>query len=349
MLFEILACEPLHPRTDTLASTLSHPSGAPGAYAKLDVAPELEAACLAALAAHPADRPTARELAEKLQRYLDGDRDLGRRRALAAEELERANAALVTDDRATAMASAGRALALDPESRSAARIVTSLLLEPPRELPAELVRHLDDVDQVFERKQWRIASLAFVAFMPFFPLMVWQGIINWLTFSLMIGFVVLQIIHAELNHRRIRPYVIPISLALNFGICVLFARMLGPFMIVPSIITVLALSWMSYPTTLARPWPPVISLLAAIVVPLVLEAAGVLSSTWRVDGDTIATTSAVLSSDGPLTTVLLISGTLGTAIVAFVIARSLALSRRDALRKVEIQAWHLRKLLPAER
>ena len=49
-----------------------------------------------------------------MQAYLDGDRDLERRRALANEQLAPQDA-LAADDRATAMRRAGRALALDPE------------------------------------------------------------------------------------------------------------------------------------------------------------------------------------------------------------------------------------------
>ena len=81
--------------------------------------------CVEALADDPATRPTARELAERVQRYLDGDRDLERRRELAAEQLASARAALARrTTRADRDARAGRALALDPDSRDAAELVT---------------------------------------------------------------------------------------------------------------------------------------------------------------------------------------------------------------------------------
>ncbi|HEY0992500.1 MAG TPA: serine/threonine-protein kinase, partial [Kofleriaceae bacterium] len=77
VLFEILTCEPLHPRgTGGAANAIAHPPAAPSARRPdLAIAPELDAACIAALAEDPADRPSARELAQRIQDYLDGDRD----------------------------------------------------------------------------------------------------------------------------------------------------------------------------------------------------------------------------------------------------------------------------------
>ena len=63
ILFEILAHEPLHPREGALVRTLEPHDGSPARRRpKQDIAPELDAACVAALAALPDERPTAREL-----------------------------------------------------------------------------------------------------------------------------------------------------------------------------------------------------------------------------------------------------------------------------------------------
>jgi hypothetical protein len=92
----------------------------------------------AALAEDPTRRPTAHELADRVQAFLDGDRDLVRRRELAAEQLASARTLLdsgAPDARAAGMRRAGRALALDPQSEDAAELVSTLLLEPPPRLP----------------------------------------------------------------------------------------------------------------------------------------------------------------------------------------------------------------------
>src|SRR5690606_32526443 len=131
ILFEILAGEPLHPRGEAaVGSTLARPQASPAERApRREVPPELDELCQAALAEEPSARPNAHELAEAVQAYLDGDRDLERRRHLAAQQLASARDALggtageargsarALPDRATAMRRAGRALALDPESK----------------------------------------------------------------------------------------------------------------------------------------------------------------------------------------------------------------------------------------
>ena len=101
ILFEILAGESLHPRiaTHAIASTLGVAVTGPAARAPArEVPPELDAACTAALAADPARRPTARALGDAVQHYLDGDRDVERRRALARDQLAAARAALDAGD-----------------------------------------------------------------------------------------------------------------------------------------------------------------------------------------------------------------------------------------------------------
>src|SRR3569623_3695572 len=114
ILFEILAGEPLHPRGEAaLGTTLTHPQEAPAKRAAArTVPPELAGVCFDALAEDPAARPPARELATRLQKYLDGDRDLEQRRGLAAQQLDSAREALATggsDAHATAVRRAGRA------------------------------------------------------------------------------------------------------------------------------------------------------------------------------------------------------------------------------------------------
>ena len=67
--------------------------------------------------------PTARQLADAIQAYLDGDRDVARRRELADEAMRDSRTPRCTrpgdEARATAMREAGRALALDPDNAKA--------------------------------------------------------------------------------------------------------------------------------------------------------------------------------------------------------------------------------------
>jgi serine/threonine-protein kinase len=85
ILFEILAGEPLHPRNGPMASTAMGADARPSRRVPgRDVSPELDAICVRATQTRAEDRyPTARTLANAVQRYLDGDRDLARRKEIA--------------------------------------------------------------------------------------------------------------------------------------------------------------------------------------------------------------------------------------------------------------------------
>ena len=115
ILFELLYLEPLHRGNTTgrLTSTLSPPVFEGRAHAS-DVPPELEAICRRAVALDPAQRyASARELAETVERYLDGERDEARRHELARGHVERADAILKAPSphaHAEAMRELGRAL-----------------------------------------------------------------------------------------------------------------------------------------------------------------------------------------------------------------------------------------------
>ncbi|MCX5744151.1 MAG: serine/threonine-protein kinase, partial [Proteobacteria bacterium] len=184
ILFEILTAEPLHPRgRGAIATTLDTPQDAP-AKRKPDreIPPELDTACFDALAREPKDRPTARQLGERVQAYLEGDRDTAQRRKLAAEQLAQAHAALASDDvdgRATAMRKAGRALALDPESIPAGELVTKLMLEPPTVLPPALRDRLDDDERVSAKARSRTAMIVYLSVFLFVLPVPWMTVASW--------------------------------------------------------------------------------------------------------------------------------------------------------------------------
>ena len=195
ILFEILAGQPLHPPGELTAAFDDYDARPSVRAPTRDVPPELEALVVRATAPEPENRPkTARELSDRVQRYLDGDRDIALRRRLAREQLLAARASLIDDDsvsmttsaitrkppdpaqRRAAMQHAGRALALDPSSTEAAALVGRIMLEPPRETPPEVDAELTAIDNVNFRAQARIAFVAFLSYLVFLPLMLWVGL-----------------------------------------------------------------------------------------------------------------------------------------------------------------------------
>jgi hypothetical protein len=77
----------------------------------------------------------------------------------------------------------------------------------------------------------------------------------------------------------------------------------------------------------------------------VLERIGVLARTWQVTGGEIRSTSTLVDI-GASTEVVLIGANAITIAVIGLFAHALAASRQTARHALEIQAWHMRALVP---
>jgi serine/threonine-protein kinase len=179
ILFEALALSPWHSQgsvPEAIGSTVDRRAARPSTRVPdRDIPPELDDLCARATAYAPEDRvQTARELATAIEQYLEGDRDLERRReqarghALAAREASRRAAGGGPDAlaaRREALREAGRAVALDPEGREGLRAAVELMLEPPKEVPAEVRDELDRAQADRIRAGIRTGVVVFGAFM----------------------------------------------------------------------------------------------------------------------------------------------------------------------------------------
>ncbi|MCE9579109.1 MAG: protein kinase [Deltaproteobacteria bacterium] len=348
VLFEILADAPLHERPAAIASTLAGADARPGARGA-ECPPELEAACVQATAADAGDRfATARELGEFVQRFLDGDRDLQRRRTLAAEHAATARTAQATGDRATAMREAGRALAIDPTSEVAARIISQLMLAPPREVPPEVHARMAQLDLEQSRRQSFIGVAAFAAYFLFLPVFMIQGVRDWSWLILTYGIALVGVAHAWWMGRAAVPTVagITVGLFLNTAIVIAFSRVLGPYLVVGAIGTGVIASIATYPLLLPR-YPLVYGVISTIIwLPPLCEHLGVFAPTtaWT-DGQVVVHSAVVqIRSYGDLE---MIAFGLLLFLFAGLFARRIALGQRRAQEQLELQAWHLRQLVPS--
>jgi serine/threonine-protein kinase len=353
MLFEILADEPLHPRGQqaAIASTLSGDTlvsplrRRPGRA----IAPELDALCTSMLSIDPTARPTAKQVADGIQAYLDGDRDLVRRRAMAIDNVWKARAAYTAGQRAEAIRCAGRALALDPVSAGAAEIVAALMLEPPAEQPPELVAALKTTDAHGVRKHARTAVIAYLTLASFFPISVWNGVIKW---PVVIAVLVLSLAMAAAAWRIIkhpnRTFVEMVAYAIgNAVMLALMSRMVGPFTFVPALTCVVMMSVMAYPAFIERSWVLIVIIVSGFLAPIALEAAGLLDTTWEMKDGGLLSHAGALAVNGRPTVTLVVLASLATIIIAGVHASRIARTNREAQHLLMTQAWHLRQLLPA--
>ncbi len=351
VLFELLTGELLHRRGQAgVTTTLSTPKQSP-ADRKPDrgIPPELDALCQCALEEDPEARPTAHGLAEAVQNYLDGDRDLARRRELAAQQLTAARSILESDDadaRAAAMRRAGRALALDPESEAAAELVSSLLLTPPSKLPPDLIAGLEEQELQINKDRSRKAMWVYLSVFAMLPLALVMEVKNW---PMVIGFYGVSVVAALSSAQFARtgkPSVV-VVLIVNLALTVLWTRFAGPFVLTPlmvccAIIAITAIPWINQ-----RMWVVVTWTAIAVLLPIALEWWQILPKTWEIAGGRMTIMSDVIKTQGLRDELSLIFSTVLFALVIGIFTLGISKRRRLGQQQLFVQAWHLRQLLPS--
>jgi serine/threonine-protein kinase len=352
MLFEIVAGEPLHRGARSIVSAAHAPDTRPSVR-RADAPPELDAICVLATAYDPAARcPSARALGDAVQAYLDGDRDVALRARLAREHVDTARAALAAspgeDARRRAMQAAGRALALDPTTDGAAEIVTSLMLEPPREMPAEVVARMAKQDADDARAQGRLAALAMLGYLAFIPLLAWTGIKDRTFVAVFEGLAVASSAQVYLMTRRERVPIAGIYLnaLINAVLMGLVCRMVGPFIIAPTLAAAALIAYAAHPR-FGHAGIVGLMLGGGVAVPWLLELAHVIDPTYRFHDGILEMRSDIITfTDAPVETAFAVLLVVVLAEVAL-FSRTLAVRQRAASAQLELQAWHLRQIVPA--
>ncbi len=359
LLYEILADTPLHPRGyEGMQSALFMFDNRPSRRAPdRAIPPELDRLCAEATQPERELRvQTARELGDRVQEFLDGDRDLATRRTLAREHLERAREAFEAatgdkrdpDQRSVAMREAAAALALDPAHRGAAELVGRLMIEPPRTTPKEVEDAIAADDMRAARTTALAGLIALATGFAFAPLLLWMAPDGgpWLAVlgaAMLLG---CAVSYYNLKAAQPRPGAVVICNAL---IVAVIAHVYSPVLIAPGLAAAVAIalaftprqSWLSSGKAIA------ISLCIAILVPLGLEQLGWIQSTMRIDptGGVHFTPPGI----GDATTPVLVVSTLyiaGLIVGASLIADLLRARNRASHRALVMQAWQLRQLVP---
>jgi serine/threonine-protein kinase len=354
VLFEILTGEPLHRRDgETTQRTTAERDVSRSQRARgRGIPPELDALCAAATAAERDERIlTARELGDRVQRFLDGDRDLALRRDLARAHLARAHTAFGQGDsdelRRTAMREAAAALALDPALDGAAALVVRLMLDPPRTTPREVDEAIaaDEIRTV--RADARTGLWALVACLAFTPLLWWiapHGSLHVAAFTAALllngGFYI-----AAYHGASPKPGLVIIG---NTVVIAVVARMFSPLFVAPGVAAVLAVAMVLTPrlSVLGSAFSVGALFSAAAIGPLVLERAGVVGQTMSVGGaGMLLRAPAVGPAEGPAILVGALYA-IGLVIGACGMAHGMRARTRAAHRHLHVQAWQLRQLVP---
>jgi serine/threonine-protein kinase len=354
ILFEILAGEPLHPRGPTaVASTVGNEANPSPAKRRPDraVPPELDALCITMVSPDPTSRPNARRVAERVQAYLDGDRDVARRRTMAVDLVWAARNSLNEGHRGEAMRAAGRALALDVESREAADIVMSLMLKPPEVAPPEVEEALRTADEAGISKHARTSVLAYLVLASFLPLASWNGIKQWniilaiFAVSCVLGcFAIRFVVRPRVSFAVLLVYAVG-----NAALMALMTRAISPWTFVPAITCIMIMSMMAYPVFSARPWILISLFVIGFSVVIGVEVYGAVSPGWEIRDGSILTYGMALQIEPGSTLMLLFIASIATIVMAGIQSSATYRAGRQAQQQLVMQAWHLQQLLPASR
>lgn len=359
ILYEILTLTPLIPgdgSMQVLEATLDSERAPPP---PLLAPPELYVLSLQATKFHQQDRPaSARELADGVERYLDGDRDDELRKRLADERATKAKslATRALDGpeperescRAQAMKEAGRALGILPEHEGARAVVLRLLATPPQSRPAQVVREAERMRAAQVTASMKDSTLRAAMWVALLPLLVLMGArLQWLV-AITFGMPVLIFaLAAYMTRRRVTNSGARLGLfALMAAFGAVLSGVFGPLVFVPGFAAVNTVIFGAQSSRRHLPW--VIALgCCAIAVPLGLELAGVISPSmsFTTDAVTLLPRMTWYSETVALVTLTLVS-------LIGVIAPTLIASRlRDALLQADerllLHKWHMEQLAPA--
>ena len=349
VLFELLTHERLHPTgqagmhsaVNGLDSWPSHRTP------DREIPPELDALTAKATATDRAHRiATARELGEKIQMFLDGDRDTELRRSLAKRHLDGALVAFAANDRSAAMRDAGRALALDPTLHRAGELITRMMLEPPPELPAEVVKAFDQESAEVVRRTSSAAAIASANFLVFAPLLavVGQGARPF-ELALMATLSLMGIAFLMWMRRPGRQFLAAPVLVIHVLIIAVVSHLYTPFFLGPGTAAVVAMGFMTGPQYAKRQatWVATIAF-AGVLLPFMAEQVGWLPSSFQV-GEGFATIRSPLFHPGSGMYAMMILFTAALIASCVVMTRSLKSAERSARQHMHMQAWQLRQLV----
>jgi serine/threonine-protein kinase len=367
VLYEILTGQPAVPRDNPIEATLegrvlrpssvtnpmaaqastTHPPS--GSFAA-EVPPELDEITLRATASEVSARTaSARELGDAIQRYLDGDRDVERRRALAQELATRATVAFARGRdaaRAEATRDAGRALALDPGNEAAAALLARILLEPPRDIPAPARRSIAE-ERMRAVQVWMRAFLwLWLLFLPLVPAAKLMGTSTWPFVLIAAEIVALAVVSFTFSRypRALNSASFMMLMLLYVSMLITVGLVLSSLLLLPIMIIGMLPLAQQLPTV-RHPIAVIVVLSLALVIPVTLEMLRIVPPTFAFSGSDLIIHSGI-GGLSPLMLVLLMVLIVGGQLLTISL---LVLSQRReqerAQEELHVQKWQLEQLV----
>jgi tRNA A-37 threonylcarbamoyl transferase component Bud32 len=381
ILFEILTQRHLVPGDTNAVVTRNtivgdYDARASKRFPDLDVPPELEAICVQATDKDPARRQErARELADAVERYLEGDRDVARRRSMAGRHTRAAIAALAESVEATspevARAARGRAirevnhaLAIAPQSQTALRTMMKIMTEAPAAVAPEAEASFRASEDRALRTVARRGTFAYLALAANVGLMGLLGVVDWVALAVAVG-CFLGAAAATLvgsldvpvspagpkpapgaSRLPVGPVVLAVLVLSSCGIAA-SSMLFGPLVYVPSLAAANVVVFAAGVGRRYRYLALACGLLA-ILLPLALDLTGVLPAGWVFHDGIISIMPRAVRFPGPATVALLALASVGAVLFPVLLVGAERDARVKAERELVLQSQALAEFVPAE-
>ncbi|MFO0758504.1 MAG: serine/threonine-protein kinase [Byssovorax sp.] len=358
ILFEILTKTRVRRGTDLAAVVREIGTGKVPSPSEIadEVPPELDALCLRALALDPEDRPaTAREIAEEVERYLDGEQDLRLRHELAKKHAASARRRIDEAPREAkgaaqveALRESMKALALDAEQPEAQGLLLSLLTGASGELPPEAQK---DMDASIVRAQTNGARLGFnglIAWLMMLPVAILIGVKSWLpviglSLFTLAGALLCRRMARRPSHHKGDGVLLAVLMAL---VIALTSSYLGPFALMPTCAATIAILFANSSRREDRPLLGGI-VTAGALLPFLLEMTHLVPRAYAFEPGRVVIMARAIELPALPTMAAMIYSTLSFTVLATVFVGRMRDTITSAEERHLLQAWYLRQLFPA--
>lgn len=314
------------------------------------VPPELQTSIARAVAYEVGDRySTARELADEVERFLDGARDLERRREQSRERTEAAEALLRggngVAERREAVAAIGRALALDPDNRRAFEVFLEIADKPPEQDPPEVEEQMREYHRATMTRVARLAAFVYVALFLSAPLFLSQTVASTTPLIAFYGLLLVSAASAWAMKTTGRGSFFVVCLLASSAGLGATASLFGPLFIMPMFAAVNVSAFALLARGRAMVLTAVVGI-ALVVAPVTLELTGLLPASYDFIGGGMLIRSGVMVLERGPTTILLIIMNLMSMLTMLSYIFLSARATEAVQRKMFAQTWHFRQLVP---
>ncbi|MFO0617032.1 MAG: serine/threonine-protein kinase [Polyangiaceae bacterium] len=364
ILFEILTREPLiegKTNADALSATMlrAYEPSPSKRFPKLEIPLELDAICAKACDGDRARRfESARAMADALERWLEGARDVDQRRKMAgthtraairalADSIESANLEDARAARSHAIAEVNRALAIDPGNATALRTMARIVGELPRAVAPEAELEAKRAAGKSRKRAAFNGGLAYVATAAHFLVISLLGLKNFGYVALSSGLFLVGAVIAFLASRKPVPDRNFDRALVIVSSCAIFATTLlyGPLLFVPAICvaTVVVLGGVVERTERVL---AVALGLFALLAPLVLAWVGWFPKSWSFESGMLVFRPSAYELPQTGTLLMIMASNIGAILFPVLLLGAERDARHKAERELILYTAHLKELQP---